>query len=250
MLEVSGLEVRYGPVTGVTELTLQVAPGEIVTLLGANGAGKSSVLNAVAGLVPAARGEVVVGGTRVTAQHAARRVGHGLALVVEGRGVFADLSVRENLELGTFAKPALRRAPARRAAIDRVVELFPRLGERMAQTAGSLSGGEQQMLVIGRALVARPRLLLLDEPSLGLAPRIVAEISQTLVRLARDEGLAILVAEQNATLGLDLAHRGYVLTAGRMALSGRCEALRADDRVSALYFGGARADAGTTAGRA
>ncbi len=238
MLEVSGLSVRYGPVTGVHTLDLQVAPGEIVALLGANGAGKSSVLNAIAGLVPAAGGEIVVGGRRVTAQHAARRVDHGLALVVEGRGVFADLSVRENLELGTFAKPALRRGPARRAASDRVLELFPRLGERMAQTAGSLSGGEQQMLVIGRALVAQPRLLLLDEPSLGLAPRVVAEISQTLVRLARDDGLAILVAEQNAALGLDLAQRGYVLTTGRLALAGDRAALQADEHLSALYFGG------------
>lgn len=168
-------------------------------------------------------------------------VGGGLALVVEGRGVFSDMTVRENLELGTYAKRALRQSAARQAAIERVLEMFPRLGERLGQLAGSLSGGEQQMLVIGRALMSSPSLLLLDEPSLGLAPRIVDEISKTLRRLAEKGEMAILVAEQNAALGLDLASRGYVLRNGRLALAGERSALRAENNLVRLYLGGAPA---------
>lgn len=238
MLEVRGLRVRYDAVLAVEALDLRVDRGEIVVLIGANGAGKSSVLNAIAGLVRPAAGAVVLDGTELTARHPADRVRDGLALVIEGRGVFADLSVRENLELGAYGKPALRGAHVRAREIDRVMSLFPKLGQRMDQAAGSLSGGEQQMLVIGRALMSNPRLLLLDEPSLGLAPRVVEEIASALRHLARDAGVAILVAEQNAVLGLDLAQRGYVLHNGRLALEGPCGALRDDRDLARLYLGG------------
>ncbi len=238
MLEVRGLQVRYGAVLAVDALDLQVDGGEIVVLIGANGAGKSSVLNTIAGLVRPAAGEVLLGGVSITARHPADRVRDGLALVIEGRGVFADMTVRENLELGAYGKRALRGARMRADGIERIVALFPKLGQRMDQVAGSLSGGEQQMLVIGRALMSNPRLLLLDEPSLGLAPRIVEEISQTLRRLASEGGVAILVAEQNAVLGLDLAQRGYVLHNGKLALEGACSKLRDDKDLVRLYLGG------------
>lgn len=239
MLEVRGLRVRYGAVVAVDNLALRVDEGEIAVLIGANGAGKSSVLNAIAGLVRPDAGEVSLDGIPITARHPADRVREGLALVIEGRGVFADMSVRENLELGAYGKPSLRGAQARSREIERIVALFPKLGQRMHQVSGSLSGGEQQMLVIGRALMSNPRLLLLDEPSLGLAPRIVEEISQALRRLAHEAGVAILVAEQNAVLGLDLAQRGYVLHNGRLALEGACDALRGDKDLVRLYLGGA-----------
>lgn len=238
MLELRGMEVRYGAVAAVQPLDLHVNAGEIVVLIGANGAGKSSVVNAVAGLVPLAAGSITLAGRALANRHAADRVRDGVATVVEGRGVFAELSVRENLELGAYAKPNLRRAAARNAAIERILALFPRLGSRLAQVAGSLSGGEQQMLSIGRALMSRPSLLLLDEPSLGLAPLIIEEISQRLRQLAREDGVAILVAEQNAALGLNLARRGYVLHNGRLALQGECSALRDDASLVRLYLGG------------
>lgn len=238
MLEVRRLEIRYGAVLAIEALDLRVDKGEIVVLIGANGAGKSSVLNAIAGLVRPSVGEVALDGVRITKHHPADRVRDGLALVIEGRGVLADMSVRENLELGVYGKPALRGKNARTEGIERIVALFPKLGQRLEQVAGSLSGGEQQMLVIGRALMSSPRLLLLDEPSLGLAPLVVDEISQTLRRLASESDVAILVAEQNAVLGLDLAQRGYVLHNGRLALEGDCSSLRGDKDLVRLYLGG------------
>lgn len=239
MLDVVGLEVKYGAVQAVIGLDLTITAGEIVVLVGANGSGKSSVLNALAGLVPLSSGVVRLFGADITRIAAPDRVRQGLALVIEGRGVFADLTVRENLELGTYAKAQWRRPTARRAGIDHIVGLFPRLGERMGQMAGTLSGGEQQMLAIGRALMSRPSLLLLDEPSLGLAPRIVEEISATLKRLAREDNVAVLVAEQNAVVGLNLADRGYVLNNGRVALHRPCADLRHDPNLVQLYLGGA-----------
>lgn len=239
MLEVANLEVRYGAVRAVLGLDLKVAAGEIVVLIGANGAGKSSVVNAVAGLVPAAAGTIRLGDVDITRVSAPNRVRQGLSLVIEGRGVFADMTVHENLELGTYAHTQRRRPATRQATIARIVELFPRLGERMGQMAGTLSGGEQQMLVIGRALMGGPSLLLLDEPSLGLAPLIVEEISATLKRLAKDEGVAVLVAEQNAVVGLDLADRGYVLQNGRVMLHRPCADLRHDSNLVQAYLGGA-----------
>lgn len=237
MLKVKNLQVHFGPVIAVQDLSLQVAAGEIVALVGANGAGKSSVLNAVAGLVPSKNGDIKINDLNVLRLTAAQRVREShLALVVEGRGVFAEMSVLENLELGAYVRPERQKGEKARAALERVFELFPRLAERLAQNAGSLSGGEQQMLVIGRALMTDPRVLLLDEPSLGLAPRVVGEISVALKKLSEENGIAILVAEQNATLGLDLAQRGYVLANGKLVLSGDTAELKRNERLSDLYF--------------
>ena len=237
MLKVKNLQVHFGPVIAVQDLSLQVAAGEIVALVGANGAGKSSVLNAVAGLVPSKNGDIKINDLNVLRLTAAQRVREShLALVVEGRGVFAEMSVLENLELGAYVRPERQKGEKARAALERVFELFPRLAERLAQNAGSLSGGEQQMLVIGRALMTDPRVLLLDEPSLGLAPRVVGEISVALKKQSEENGIAILVAEQNATLGLDLAQRGYVLANGKLVLSGDTAELKRNERLSDLYF--------------
>lgn len=237
MLEVEELTVRYGPVLAVDRISFCVEPGEIVVLIGANGAGKSSVVNAVGGLLGRTRGAVRFRGEDVGALAAAGRVQRGLALVIEGRGVFAEMTVRENLELGGYSRRDLRGA-ALRSAVERAIAQFPRLGERLEQLAGTLSGGEQQMLGIARALIARPRLLALDEPSLGLAPRIVEEIAEHLIRLAKDDGIAILIAEQNAALGLDIAQRAYVLQNGRVALSGAASDIAANERLGELYLGG------------
>ena len=238
MLEVNSLQVRFGPVTAVEELSLNVGAGEIVALVGANGAGKSSVLNAIAGLVSPTRGQIIIDGKSVGGLSAAQRVRQGrLALVVEGRGVFAEMSVLENLELGAYTRTHDRGDSDNRQNMGRVFALFPRLAERLQQTAGSLSGGEQQMLVIGRALMSKPRLLLLDEPSLGLAPRVVSEISEVLKQLSSEDGIGILVAEQNATLGLELAKRGYVLVNGKLVLNADSAELRNDARLADLYFG-------------
>ena len=239
MLDIQSLQVTFGPVMAVKDLTLNVAEGEIVALVGSNGGGKSSVLNAVAGLVTPSGGQIAIAGSPVARTSTAQRVrDRHVALVVEGRGVFAEMTVLENLELGAFTRPDRQRGDGARAALQRVFDLFPRLAERTGQMAGSLSGGEQQMLVIGRALMTDPRLLLLDEPSLGLAPKVNHEISQVLRTLSAEQGISILVAEQNATLGLDLASRAYVLTNGRVAISGPCAELKANPSFTDLYFGG------------
>jgi branched-chain amino acid transport system ATP-binding protein len=238
MLEVKSLAVAYGAARAVHALDLSVKPGEIVVLMGPNGAGKSSVVNAIGGLLQPQGGCVHVDGNDLTRANAAERVRAGIALVVEGRGVFADLSVRENLELGGYIKKRPSPASGVRFSLPEVVTMFPRLGERMSQSAGTLSGGEQQMLVIGRALMSSPRYLILDEPALGLAPSIVLEIATTLKRLARDQGLGLLVCEQNAVLGLDLAERGYVLQNGRIAAQGSCDELRHNHDLMSLYIRG------------
>jgi len=204
MLEVSSLGVSYGAARAVHSLDLTVGPGEIVVLVGPNGAGKSSAVNAIAGLLQPQAGAVVLDGKNLTRSSAAARVREGIALVVEGRGVFAGMTVAENLELGGYARGGARRAHGGTYSLPRVIAMFPRLGERMSQDAGTLSGGEQQMLVIGRALMSAPRLLLLDEPSLGLAPTVVAEIAKVIKSLACEHGIGVLVCEQNAVLGLDL----------------------------------------------
>ncbi len=237
MLDVKGLEVRYGAVRAVDNINLHVNEGEIVVLIGANGAGKSSTVNAVAGLVRVAGGSLTFMGDDITSLDAAARAGRGLAVVIEGRGVFSELTVKENLELGAYAKLGLRKA-ALRKAVEEAFEMFPRLGERSSQVAETLSGGEQQMLAIARALMSSPRLLVLDEPSLGLAPRIVDEIAERLVMLVSSLGVTVVVAEQNAALGLDIAHRGYVLQAGRVVLAGTAAELRATKDMVRLYLGG------------
>lgn len=236
MLDVRGLQVRYGALLAVDNLDLHVPEGEIVVLIGANGAGKSSTVNAIAGLIRPEKGEIRFAGEDVCRLDAAGRVRRGLALVIEGRGVFSEMTVRENIELGAYSKSRLR-AALLQSAIDEAVAMFPRLGGRFDQVAGTLSGGEQQMLAIARALMSSPRLLVLDEPSLGLAPRIVDEIAERLVQLARKSGVTVLVAEQNAALGLDIADRGYVLQQGRAVLDGTASELRSNSDLVRLYLG-------------
>lgn len=232
-LRVKDLRVSYGGIAAVKGISLEVERGEIVTLIGANGAGKTSTLKAIVGLVPPQSGEVTLFGESLRGVPTHRIVGRGVALVPEGRAIFGNLTVSENLELGAF----LKRAPVELAArLARVLKLFPRLSERMAQEAGTLSGGEQQMLAIGRALMGDPKLLLLDEPSLGLAPKLVEQIFEAIVEVARS-GLTILLVEQNTRLALETASRAYVLVTGELALAGACADLREDPRIKGAYLG-------------
>jgi branched-chain amino acid transport system ATP-binding protein len=232
LLEVRGLKVRYGGIQAVRGLDLHVDEGELVCLIGANGAGKSSALKGLMGLVHHS-GDIRFAGRPLSdlPTHAIARA--GLALVPEGRGIFGRLTVAENLDMGAY----VRRDPGGvRADRERVYGLFPRLAERRAQLAGTLSGGEQQMLAMGRAMMARPRLLLLDEPSMGLAPLMVQKIYQTVVEIAR-EGVTILLVEQNAHLALQVSQRGYVMESGDLSLSGPSQALANDPAVRAAYLG-------------
>ena len=232
-LRIENLRVGYGGISAVKGVSLTVGKGEIVTLIGANGAGKTSTLKAIVGLVPAEAGKIEVFGESVRGMATPRIAGKGVALVPEGRAIFGNLTVAENLELGSF----LKREPAGMAGrLERVLKLFPRLAERMAQEAGTLSGGEQQMLAIGRALMSEPKLLLLDEPSLGLAPKLVEQIFEAIVEVARG-GLTILLVEQNTRLALETASRAYVLVTGELALSGSCAELREDPRIKGAYLG-------------
>lgn len=232
-LRVQDLRVSYGGIAAVKGISLEVARGEIVTLIGANGAGKTSTLKSIVGLVPASTGDVTLFGESLRSVPTHRIVGRGVALVPEGRAIFGNLTVAENLELGAF----LKREPVERAKrLERVLKLFPRLSERMAQEAGTLSGGEQQMLAIGRALMGDPKLLLLDEPSLGLAPKLVEQIFEAIVEIARG-GLTILLVEQNTRLALETAARAYVLVTGEIVLSGPCAELRQDPRIKGAYLG-------------
>jgi branched-chain amino acid transport system ATP-binding protein len=230
---VDDLIVRYGPIVAVREVSLRVEQGEIVALLGANGAGKSSFLNAAAGLVPVARGRVVFRGKELQRLPPERIVWRGIALTPEGRRVFPRLSVADNLRLG--AVPQRDRA-AVAAARERVFDLFPVLRERVGQSAGTLSGGEQQMLAIGRSLMASPALLLLDEPSLGLAPILVDQIFELLPRL-RDEGVTILLVEQNVHRALEISDRAYVLVNGTVDREGPAAELRASAEIERAYLG-------------
>ena len=233
LLRVDGIEVGYGALTAVREVSLEVAAGETVALIGSNGAGKTTTLKAITGLLPLRRGTVTLDGERLDGLSPARVVGRGIAHVPEGRQLFPTMTVRENLELGA----AGREARARRAdTLEWVFRLFPRLAERTRQLAGTLSGGEQQMCAIGRGLMARPRLLMLDEPSLGLAPVVVKQIFEVLAQINRD-GTTILLVEQNVARALGLAHRGYVLENGRVALSGSGDALLASGHIKQAYLG-------------
>lgn len=237
MLEIDKLTVRYGKHLALDGVSLSVAPGETVVLLGANGAGKSSLLKAVGGLVRPAAGEVRIAGASLAAVPAHGVVDRRIALVPEGRGIFPALTVEENLRLG--ANPAhARRGEA--AARERVLALFPRLGERLRQIAGTMSGGEQQMVAIGRALMSAPDYLLLDEPSLGLAPIVTQELFAALARI-KETGLAILLVEQNVRESLALADRGYLLEAGRIVGAGSAEALSNDPAVQRAFLGGTTA---------
>jgi branched-chain amino acid transport system ATP-binding protein len=234
LLDVEGLELAYGEVAAVRNVSFSVGEGEIVTLIGANGAGKSTTMRGVAGVMSPRAGRIRFEEADVTRLRSHDRALRGIALVPEGRRVFPFLSVRENLEMGGFKH---RRDKARvRSLIDRMMTLFPRLRERADQRAGTLSGGEQQMLALGRALMSEPRLLCLDEPSLGLAPLVVQEIFRT-IRAVNESGMSILLVEQNARYALETASRGYVLQTGSIIASGPCAELRQDDRVKQAYLG-------------
>jgi branched-chain amino acid transport system ATP-binding protein len=232
LLEIRGLEVRYGGIRAVKGIDLEVGAGEMVCLIGANGAGKSSTLRAISGLVPTAPGAVRFDGSDLAGIPAFRRARAGLVMVPEGRGVFAQLSVEENLAMGAYMR-ADAEVQSDRAG---VFEIFPRLAERSRQTAGTLSGGEQQMLAIGRALMSRPKLLALDEPSMGLAPIAAQKILQVIRDINRS-GVTVLLVEQNARSALALAHRAYVMESGEITLSGEARALLVDPRVREAYLG-------------
>ena len=233
MLEVSGLKVAYGGINAVKGIAFEVRAGEMVTLIGANGAGKTTTLRALTGLVRPAAGHVRYNGADITALPSHELVRRGIALVPEGRGVFPQLTVEENLAMGAYSRSD---EAAIRADRERVCALFPRLAERSRQTAGTLSGGEQQMLAIGRALMSRPRLLLLDEPSMGLAPLMVQKIFET-VRAIAASGVTMLLVEQNAKLALEICHRGYVMESGEITLHDEARALLADPQVRRAYLG-------------
>jgi branched-chain amino acid transport system ATP-binding protein len=233
LLRVDGIEVGYGDLTAVRDVSLEVREGEAVALIGANGAGKTTTLRAVSGLLPLRRGRIEFEGQRLDGLGPAEIVARGIAHVPEGRQLFPTMTVRENLELGARTRAA---RGSRAETLERVFELFPRLRERGAQLAGTLSGGEQQMCAIGRGLMARPRLLMLDEPSLGLAPVLVKAIFEDLGRI-NGQGLAVLLVEQNVLRSLHLAHRGYVLENGRMTLSGPRDDLLASRHIKQAYLG-------------
>jgi branched-chain amino acid transport system ATP-binding protein len=235
VLEVTGLEVRYGSVTAVKGISLEVAEGEVVAIIGPNGAGKTSTLRAITGLVPTAGGRVVFGGIDVSGWKAHRIVTLGLGHAPEGRRLFPQMTVMENLRMGAYRR---RVASEISRTLAQVEGLFPRLAERRTQVAGTLSGGEQQMLAIGRALMAEPRLLVLDEPSFGLAPMIVREIGRIVRTINRDRGVSVLLVEQNARMALGIAARAYVMEAGRVALSGPSATLAESPHVKGAYLGG------------
>ena len=233
MLEVSGLKVAYGAITAVRGIDFHVEAGEMVALIGANGAGKTTTLKALAGVIAPVAGRVRYNGTDIIGMPSYRLVALGIALVPEGRGVFPRLTIAENIDMGAYS-----RRDREGIAVDRdhVYELFPRLAERRQQTAGTLSGGEQQMLAIGRAIMSRPELLLLDEPSMGLAPLMVQKIFDT-IRAIAATGVTTFLVEQNAKLALELCDRGYVMESGEIILHDRARALLANPQVRRAYLG-------------
>ncbi|MEO6022960.1 MAG: ABC transporter ATP-binding protein [Burkholderiales bacterium] len=233
LLEVKGLQVAYGGIRAVKGIDLSIGNGELVALIGANGAGKSSTLKTLAGMQPASGGEIIYDGLRIDGTPSHLLIRKGLALVPEGRGVFSRLTVEENLLMGAYCRDD---ASAIKSDLSRVYELFARLNERREQSAGTLSGGEQQMLAIGRALLGRPKLLLLDEPSMGLAPLMVQKIFDT-VRMISAQGVTILLVEQNAKLALQISSRAYVMESGTIKLSGAAHDLLHDPKVRAAYLG-------------
>ena len=234
LLEVEGLELAYGEVPACRDISFHVEQGEIVTLIGANGAGKSTTLRGVAGAMAPRRGRILFAGEDVTQLPAHRRALAGIALVPEGRRVFAALTVRENLEMGGFKYRNDKKKV--QSLIERSLEMFPLLRERAAQPAGTLSGGEQQMLALSRALMSEPRLLCMDEPSLGLAPLVVQDIFNS-IRAANAAGASVLLVEQNARYALETASRGYVLQTGSIIAAGPCAQLKQDQRVKEAYLG-------------
>ena len=236
LLEIEDMHVHYGRIEALKGLSFTVDEGEIVTLIGANGAGKTTTLKAISGVRPLSKGRIMFDGRDITRTPAHDRVGIGICQAPEGRGIFPGMSVIENLEMGTYIRKD-RKTDTKQADLDRVFTLFPRLLERRSQAGGTLSGGEQQMLAIGRALMARPRALLLDEPSMGLAPMLVAQIFAIITEI-NSQGTTILLVEQNAAQALQRAHRAYVLETGRIVRSADAQTLLGDDSVRAAYLGG------------
>ncbi|MEC5399066.1 ABC transporter ATP-binding protein [Uliginosibacterium sp. H1] len=233
ILQLKGVRISYGQIAAVKGIDLELHTGELVCLIGANGAGKTTTLNAIAGTLPIATGNILYQGQHIEGLPAHQRLRRGLALVPEGRGIFTRLTVEENLRMGAYTR---RDKDGVETDLERVYTLLPRVKERLAQVAGTLSGGEQQMVAIGRALLSRPKLLLLDEPSMGLAPLVVEKIFEV-VRTVMREGVTVLLVEQNANLALEFAQRGYVMESGLMTLTGTGSELLHDPRVRAAYLG-------------
>ena len=232
LLKVNGIHVYYGAIHAIKGISLEVNEGEIVTLIGANGAGKSTTLNTIAGLMKPRQGSIAFAGMPVDGTAASKMVYKGLSLCPEGRRIFQQMTVKENLEMGAFSRPNEEIA----ASIDRVYSFFPRLKEREKQVAGTLSGGEQQMLAMGRALMSKPRLMMLDEPSMGLAPILVEQIFD-IIREMNAAGTTILLVEQNAQMALSVANRAYVMETGRITMEGDADDLMHDDNVRKAYLG-------------
>lgn len=233
LLKIEGLEVSYGAIAALRGISLEVREGEIVTLIGANGAGKSTTMNTVMGLIRPKSGKIIYGGEEITGANTKDIVKRGMVLVPEGRQVFPEMSVKQNLEMGGYLATAQQREQRYR----KVYEMFPKLEERKNQVAGTLSGGEQQMLAVGRALMAAPKLILMDEPSLGLAPFLVQEIFE-LIQQIRENGTSVLLVEQNARMALRISNRAYVLETGKIALDGDAKLLLESDMVKKAYLGG------------
>lgn len=233
MLEISGINVYYGAIHALEDVSIQVAPGEIVAIIGSNGAGKSTLLRTISGLLKPRSGTISFEGADITGMAPHDIVQRGISQSPEGRRIFTNMSVLENLQLGAY----IRKDAEIGADMEEVMRRFPRLKERIRQSAGTLSGGEQQMLAVGRALMSRPKILLLDEPSLGLAPNLAAEIFRIVLDLNR-EGVTVLLVEQNANRALEIAHRGYVLETGAIVLTGGGKELLNDPKVKEAYLGG------------
>ena len=235
MLDFKDVELYYDHVYALKGVSLSVNQRETVALIGANGAGKSSILRAITGLAKPAKGSVTFEGVRVDGTDPSDIVKRGIAMVPEGRRVFPFISVKDNLMMGAFARNDKADI---QVTLDSILERFPRLKERYSQAAGTLSGGEQQMMVIGRALMAKPKLLLLDEPSLGIAPKLVQDIARSIVAINRDEGVSVLLVEQNSRMALSISHRAYAMATGNVVIEGISKELLHDDRIKAAYLGG------------
>jgi branched-chain amino acid transport system ATP-binding protein len=235
LLEVNDLHVFYGRIEAIKGISFNVNQGEIVTLIGANGAGKTTTMRTVSGVRPVAQGSIIFEGQDITKMPPHERVKLGICQAPEGRGIFPGMTVRENLDMGTYVRGG--NAAEKASDLEHVFTLFPRLKERITQLGGTLSGGEQQMLAIGRALMSRPRLLLLDEPSMGLAPMLIAQIFE-IIKQINSEGISVLLVEQNATQALRTAQRGYVLETGHVVKEGSGQLLLDDPAVRAAYLGG------------
>ena len=234
ILDFQNVELYYDHVYALKGVSIEVNTGETVALIGANGAGKSSILRAITGLAKISAGAIHYNGARIDGTPAARLVEQGIAMVPEGRRVFPYMSVQDNLLMGAFTRTD---KAGIQTSLDSVLERFPRLRERYKQQAGTLSGGEQQMMVIGRALMAKPKLLLLDEPSLGIAPKLVQDIARSIVAISRDEQVSVLLVEQNSRMALSISQRAYAMSTGNIVLAGESKALMHDDRIKAAYLG-------------